>query len=163
MVSEDTNRLNDIEQGTLELFVDAVRALGLPRSVGEIYGVLYMSPHPLCMDDIIQKLGISLGSASQGLRQLKSFKAIRTVYIQGQRKDHYVAENRLRELSARFIKEEIIPRMEENCSRIQKLEKLLAESTSSKSEQDHHAQQLNHLLRWQKNGLRLFKMMDKLL
>ncbi len=153
--------LSPLEQNTLELLVDSVRAIGLPRSLGEIYGILYLSPKPLCMDDIIQKLDISIGSASQGLRQLKSFKAIRTVYIQGQRKDYFIAENKLRDLSARFIKEEVMPRLEANCEKIAEIQKMITESPEA--EREYHAQQINHLLRWQKNGLRVLKIIDKLI
>lgn len=160
-MSESHQKLSIAEQHTIELLVDAVRALGMPRSVGEIYGVLYMSPEPMCMDDIMRKLGISAGSASQGLRQLKSFKAIRTTYIQGQRKDYYIAENRLRELSARFIKEEIAPRLDANCKRIQEIEALLDDEDEAVRE--HQKKQLNHLHRWQKNGLRILNVMNKFL
>ena len=52
--------------------------LGMPRSVGEIYGLLYFSEAPLSMDQIANKLEMSLGSASQGLKTLRSLKAVRT-------------------------------------------------------------------------------------
>lgn len=156
-----TTELSPVEQGTLEVLVDAVRALGLPRSVGEIYGILYLSPEPLCMDDIVRKLGISIGSASQGLRQLRAFKAVRTVYIQGQRKDYYAAQTSLRELSARFIKEELTPRLEATHERLDTLQTLAADSPEPL--RTHHIQQLQHLRRWQTNGLRVLRLLDKLL
>ena len=32
---------------------DGVKVLGLPRSIGEIYGLLFISRHPLSLDDLV--------------------------------------------------------------------------------------------------------------
>jgi hypothetical protein len=53
-----------------------VQIFGVPKSVGQIYGLLYASPEPLSFSDIVVRLGISKGSASQGLRLLRSLGAI---------------------------------------------------------------------------------------
>ena len=58
---------NQLELESIDFFVRMMGILGMPRSVGEIYGLLYFSENPLSMDQIVQKLGMSLGSASQGL------------------------------------------------------------------------------------------------
>ena len=50
---------------SVDFFVRMMSIMGLPRSVGEIYGLLYFSPSPLSMDQIRTKLEISVGSASQ--------------------------------------------------------------------------------------------------
>jgi hypothetical protein len=60
----------------IELFAEVVYALGLPRSIGEIYGLIYASPEPLSFSDIVERLEISKGSASQGLQLLRSLGAI---------------------------------------------------------------------------------------
>ena len=64
------------------------------------------------MDQIVRRLGISLGSASQGLKTLRSLKAVRTSYVPGDRRDQYLAETEFRRLFSNFIKEEILPHME---------------------------------------------------
>ena len=79
---------HELEVEGIDYFVRFMNLLGLPRSVGEIYGLLYFSKHPMSMDEIVKRLGMSLGSASQGLRTLRSFKAIRTTYVMGDRKDY---------------------------------------------------------------------------
>ena len=94
---------------SIDFFVRMMSILGLPRSVGEIYGILYFSESPLSMDEISSRLKISMGSTSQGLKTLRSLKAIRTTYVQGDRKDHYVAETEFRRLFSNFIKEDILP------------------------------------------------------
>jgi hypothetical protein len=60
----------------VELFADIVSALGIPKSIGQIYGLLYASATPLSFSDIIERLEISKGSVSQGLQLLRSLGAI---------------------------------------------------------------------------------------
>ena len=97
--------------------------LGLPRSVGEIYGVLYFAESPLSIDEISSRLKISMGSTSQGLKTLRSLKAIRTSYVQGDRKDYYIAETEFRRLFSNFIKEDILPHLDSATDRISSMEK----------------------------------------
>jgi hypothetical protein len=54
-----------------------VHVFGVPKSVGQIYGLLYASPEPLSFSDIVERLEISKGSASQGLQFLRSLGAIK--------------------------------------------------------------------------------------
>ncbi|NJR43396.1 MAG: hypothetical protein HC767_12780 [Akkermansiaceae bacterium] len=78
---ENQQQLDPLELQVVEFFVDGVRVLGLPRSIGEIYGLLFISQAPLSLDDLVQRLKISKGSASQGLRMLKGLGAVREVEI----------------------------------------------------------------------------------
>lgn len=57
-------------------FSEAVQVFGVPKSVGQIYGLLFASPEPLSFSDIVERLDISKGSASQGLQLLRSLGAI---------------------------------------------------------------------------------------
>ena len=75
---------NLIELESIDFFV-RMMGIGMPRSVGEIYGLL-CTEAPLSMDQIANKLEMSLGSASQGLQTLRSLKAVRTSYVAGERK-----------------------------------------------------------------------------
>lgn len=68
--------LTAFETEVVAVFVDLVVLLGLPKSVGEIYGLLFASAEPLTFADIEQKLGLSKGSVSQGLRSLREIGAI---------------------------------------------------------------------------------------
>ena len=121
--------LAEMETEVIELFVRASQLIGLPRSVGEIYGILFISQEPMSMDEIIEKLQISLGSASQGLKQLRAFRAVRAVYVPGQRKDYYEAETEFRKLTAGFLKEEVYPHLERAGERLESI-KLLIEGSS---------------------------------
>src|SRR5262245_56308249 len=86
-----TRQLNPLEAEVIALFVQMSRALGQPRSLGEIYGLLFISARPLAMDDLIERLGLSKGSASMGLRFLRNAGAIKMVYVPADRRVHYEA------------------------------------------------------------------------
>ena len=56
--------VTELESKVIEVFVNAAKVVGLPRSLGEIYGLLYISAESMSMEQIVQKLNISIGSAS---------------------------------------------------------------------------------------------------
>lgn len=69
--------LTDFEREVIAVFEDLVSLLGMPKSLGEIYGLLFASAEPLAFADIEQKLSLSKGSVSQGLRALRELGAVR--------------------------------------------------------------------------------------
>ncbi len=115
----------ELERGVVDVFVRAARLVGLPRSLGEIFGLLYIYSEPLSMEEIRRRLDISLGSASQGLRQLRAFRAVRVQYIPGERRDHFVAEPSFRRLVSGFIEEEIRPHLDSGRDRLDTMWALL--------------------------------------
>jgi DNA-binding transcriptional regulator GbsR (MarR family) len=125
--SKTPQTLSALEIETIELFINFLKLIGLPKTVGEIYGLLFVSAQPLSMDDLMQKLNISLGAASQGLKILRGFGAVKAAYVPGSRRDHYVADLELSRFATAFIKEELQPRMETAVERIQRMEELTKE------------------------------------
>jgi DNA-binding transcriptional regulator GbsR (MarR family) len=122
---QKSSELTPLEVESIEMFINFLRQLGWPKSVGEIYGLLFVSAQPLAMDDIMARVGISLGAASQGLKLLREFGAIRTVYMPGERKDHYVASGELSRFATSFIENELLPRMHTAQQRIKRMEKMM--------------------------------------
>ena len=116
------------------LFVNTVKLLGIPKSVGEIYGLLFIAPEPLPLDALVERLNISKGSASQGLKVLRALGAVKQVYVAGDRRDHYAAETELKKLTAGFIREEIKPRLESGADRLERLKSLSGEENSDLGE-----------------------------
>lgn len=117
--------LDEFEREVIAFFTRMADVLNLPRSVGEIYGILFVSTQPLCLDDCRLRLNISKGSTSQGLKILRSFGAIRIVYVPGDRKDYYVAETSLRKIASGFAQEEILPHVESGKDRVARIRELL--------------------------------------
>jgi DNA-binding transcriptional regulator GbsR (MarR family) len=116
--------LTDFEHGVIDIFVRLADVLGVPKSVGEIYGLLFASAQPLAFQDIIDRLQISKGSASQGLQLLRSVGAIKLVYVAGDRRDHFVPETEMRALLTGFLRERIQPHLESGALRVKALQTL---------------------------------------
>jgi len=84
---------NPIVRRFIEDAGSATQALGVGRVLGQIYGYLYFSPEPRTLDDMKDALGISKGSASMGVRQLEQWGAVQRVWVKGDRKDYYTAND----------------------------------------------------------------------
>lgn len=128
--SRDSTRTR-IENKSVELFANMARTLGQPPSHGSIYGMLFISPKPLSMSDLIKRLKISKGSASQGLRQLKAFGIIQSTGKNGDRREYYTAETELKRLGAALLQERFLPKLEAAAEDLKQLKKLSKKSTAS--------------------------------
>ena len=146
---------------SVDFFVRMMSIMGLPRSVGEIYGLLYFSEDPLSMDQICKKLGMSVGSASQGLKTLRHLKSIKTIYVPGERKDHFLAETEFRKLFSNFIKDEILPHLESASERIWRIENNL--ETVPPEKEEFYKIRIEKLKRLTKAGKRLLPALAGLL
>lgn len=145
--------LSELEVEAIEMFINFLRLIGLPKSVGEIYGLLFVAPAPLAMDQIMERLDISLGAASQGLKLLRSLGAVRVVYERGDRRDHYVADLELSRFATVFIKEELQPRMEMAAERIRRMEKSLGQLPAK--ERRVTEQRIERLKHWIDKGQKI--------
>lgn len=119
--------ISDIEREIIAFFVNAAQSIGLPKSYGEIYGLFFASEHPLALDDVINKLHISKGSASQGIRFLKSINALNPIYLPGDRRDHFAPETSLRKLANGFLRERIIPELRLGTERLASIQETIPE------------------------------------
>lgn len=113
--------ISELEKELIAFFVNAAQAVGLPKSVGEIYGLFFSSDRPLTLDLVIEKLQISKGSASQGIRFLKSINALNPAYVTGDRRDHHVAETSLRRIADGFISQRIRPELKDGAARLKEI------------------------------------------
>ncbi len=154
-------RLEAIELEFIQLFVQFSRALGQPRSVAEIYGLLFASPRALDMDTLIEQLQLSKGSASQGLKYLQDLGAVRPVYVPGERRTRYEAVAELRNLAGRFLRQQILTHFEDSA---QRLDRMTDEAQKLSGEQRKHVNARVKLLRsWERNGRRVVPFVLKML
>jgi DNA-binding transcriptional regulator GbsR (MarR family) len=98
----------------------------------------------------MKKLKISKGSTSQGLKILRSFGAVNTVYIPGDRRDFFEAETALRKIVTGFVNEEIRPHLENGKDRMARLERLSIDADSH--EDEFYSERIAHLKNWQKRA-----------
>ena len=105
------NEITDYERDIIELVFQFGGLIGLSRSVCAIYGILFCSIEPASMEEISSRLKLSIGSTSQGLKLLRGLGAVRTVYVPGERKEHYQAEFNFREIVSKYLNDEIRPQI----------------------------------------------------
>ncbi len=74
------------------------QSFGLSRLFGQIYTLLYLSPEPLCLDELAGQLGVSKASVSIAGRKLETWGAVRKVWVRGDRRDFYEAETDFRSI-----------------------------------------------------------------
>jgi DNA-binding transcriptional regulator GbsR (MarR family) len=125
-MAHERGSLTAFQRECINVFVHAAQMLSVPRSVGEIFGFLYSSSEPLTMDDIITRLSMSKGSASQGLRWLREVGAVRTTYVVGDRRDFFSAETELRKLASGFLRESIQPHLDRGVDHLARLEETVS-------------------------------------
>ncbi len=119
--------LAPLREEMVDFMVRLFRLMGLPKTIGSIYGYIYASVDPVSMDDLTRALGISLGSASQGLRTLKVFRAIRPVYAPGERKERFEAETDFQRFVGVFLRGELEQYVENTSKRTERMKLHLAE------------------------------------
>lgn len=157
--SREGAALTDLEKEVIDVFVQVARILGQPKSIGEIYGLLFISEKPLPMDTIIEKLQMSKGSASQGLKFLRNMRAVKLVYEVGDRRDHYIAEASLRALASGFISEEVEPHLESGRARLERMQLLLQAKDSPNG--TFQAERVKRLGNWHKRSGQLLPLLMK--
>ena len=99
--------------------------LRLPRSKGQIFGLLYLSAEPLSLNQISSMLGISKGSASIGTRQLATWGAIRKVWVPGDRRDYFKVNEDLGSLIRGSYNNLSKPWVQSSKDRLAKIEKYM--------------------------------------
>ena len=114
--------------------------LGLPRSTGEIYGLLFLSPHPLTLDDMAESLGISKASASTGTRHLISWGAIKQVWLAGERRDYFEVVADFKAVFRKALQDFIKPRLVSSQQRLDDLKAALDEELSAGTLSEQHHQ-----------------------
>ena len=141
---------------------DGVRLVGMPKSIGEIYGLLYVSPGPICLDDLVEKLGISKGSASQGLKVLRSLGAIQEVEGADSRRTYFKADMRLKQLVGGFIREEVRPHLQSGEEKLKALAEVV-EGEEDPETREFYLDRIAKLDRWSKKARLVLPLLQKVL
>lgn len=154
--------LSELEGKTIAFFCDGVRILGLPPSVGEIYGLLYISRSPLSQADLVDRLGISKGSASQGLNLLKTLGALQEVSGPDSRRSYFEANLNLKRLVGGFIRGQIRPHLRSGEAKLDDLQ-MIAEQEADPEVREFFLERFTKLERWSNRAQRLLPMLQRFL
>ena len=98
--------MNELPENPLDIFIKGWGRMGVYWGVGkvmaEIQALLYVSQHPLGLDEISARLKTSRSNVSLNVRALQGLGVVRKVITPGDRKDYYVAETNLEEVARRL-------------------------------------------------------------
>ncbi len=78
---------------------------GINRTMAQIHALLLCSDEPLDTDVIMERLHVSRGNANMNLRSLVDWNLVSKLHLPGSRKDYYLAEKDVWEITARVIQE----------------------------------------------------------
>jgi DNA-binding transcriptional regulator GbsR (MarR family) len=78
---------------------------GFPKGMGAIYGAIYLSPAPLCLDDLVEQVNISKGAVSTNVRMLERLGMVHKHIQIGERRDFYTAETDFWKIVKGILKE----------------------------------------------------------
>jgi HTH-type transcriptional regulator, glycine betaine synthesis regulator len=103
----------ELERDLVAFWIQVGNLLGYPRSIGEIFGVIFVSEKPLSADDLVEKLNMSRSGAGQGIKALLDIGAIKPAHQLASRKEHYQMQTDLGVLVKLLLNARILPKLEE--------------------------------------------------
>ena len=86
-----STELNEIKANFTQGLSQISQFWGLPKSMGAIFAVLYLSPNALSLDEIVSETTFTKGAISTSVRTLARMGLVHRQIKLGDRKDYYLA------------------------------------------------------------------------
>lgn len=119
----------------------------------------------MALDDFVQQLGISKGSASQGIRLLREIGAIREASPRNspsERRTYFEASLELKSMVGGFIREQIRPHLESGRGKVSHLIES-SQGVPEADSRDFYESRLERLEQWMIKSGRVLPVLQKLL
>lgn len=97
--------LSDAEIAVSDAVGRLMEFWGFKRNMGRVWAVMYLSPGALTAAELKDLLQISSGAVSMTLAELMRWGVVKKVWVQGERKDYFVAETALWRMISRVLGE----------------------------------------------------------
>ncbi len=107
-----SSELDQLRNRFIESGGQITQSIGVGRVIGQVFAHIYFSPEAQTLDDLTRELSISKGAASMSVRQLEQWGAVRQVWVKGERKDYYEADEDFGRIIRRALLDLIGRRME---------------------------------------------------
>ena len=156
-----TDPMEGLEAEAIHMFIAVARFLGYPRSVGEIFGVLFVAEKPLSFQGISDKGGISAGSLSVGLRHLRNLGVVVVAPVAGDRRDYFAVNDDFGRVNTALIRHHVEPRISAVRGRIDWI-RLMADKLTQRGRHGDLAARLRRFADWQCQLLRLVEPLLKM-
>ena len=151
--SED---LSPIVHRFIEEAGSITQSMGIGRVLGQIYAYLYFSPDPKNLTDMQSALGISKGSASTMVRQLEQWGAVKKVWVRGDRKDYYAAEDWLGKIFRNIIIDTIGKKLNSSNGLVEDMERGLSDFEGADEEREFVKERIKHIQQFQKKAQKIW-------
>ncbi|MDK1027949.1 MAG: hypothetical protein QGM50_04205 [Anaerolineae bacterium] len=132
-----TDQLTQLKQDFTEGLSQISKFWGFPKGMGAIFGVLYLSPTPLSLDELVQNSGLTKGAISTNVRALSRMGLVRLSTKLGDRKDYYEAETDFYKSIRAILKERQNNEFELAIQSVSKALEKLEEGVGSENETEH--------------------------
>ena len=86
-------QITQLKQDFTEGLSQISRFWGFPKGMGAIFAVLYLSPTPLSLDEVVAQTNLTKGAVSTEIRTLARMGLVHRSSKLGDRKDYYEAES----------------------------------------------------------------------
>ncbi len=117
--------LTSAELGMIEHWVQLADAFGVPKSLAQIYGLIFTSKTPVSAQACVDVLKISRSSAGQGLKTLREIGAVRSAFELGARREAFVIESDLGVVIQGMFKGRLVPAFDLFFTQIASIERAL--------------------------------------
>jgi len=144
--------LNPVVRRFIEDGGNMTQSLGFGRVLGQIYAYLYLSSVPRNLEDMQRALGISKGSASTCVRQLEQWGAARKVWVKGDRKDYYEANEWIGRILKNAVLDSVGKKMVSYTALLDEIEGELSDLENSDGEGQFIKQRIEHLRSFQRKA-----------
>ncbi|HHZ82864.1 MAG TPA: hypothetical protein EYN60_02410 [Nitrospirales bacterium] len=158
------SKLTHFELEVVSAAGELAMSISLARSVGQIFGLLYIASEPLSIDDLCWRLEMSKGNVSINLRVLEAWDAVEKIWVRGSRRAHYKAVRDLKRIALQRIEQGGRRRVDLALAKISRMESL---SRSRNDRRDKAAvervREFKAFLKSVKKGLKLLPKLESFL
>jgi DNA-binding transcriptional regulator GbsR (MarR family) len=158
LTDDGPRSLGELDRAIIAYWVQIATQLGYPRSIGEVFGYIFLSEQSVNADDLVDHLGISRSGAGQGIKTLLDIGAIRPAHNIANRREHFQMQSDLGVLVKQFLNVRVFPPLEE----LRRQRDVLNE-TVAKTSNAHLKQRFDKLQGWQNKATPLISVLKTLI
>ena len=96
--------LEDLRNEWIDHIGERAEKFGFSRIAGQLEGLLFLTPGPMSLDEMADRLEVSKASVSTNIRFLERLKIVRKVYHRGERKNYYEIAGDIWEIETEILK-----------------------------------------------------------
>lgn len=124
--------LEEAQDMSIETMGRLAEFWGFTRTMGRVYGALFLTTTPMTQADIVERLGVSAANVSMSLNGLIRWGAVHKVYEKGSRKLHYGAEPEIRKIIRNVLGAREQRELEDAVGRFREANELLRKARGKK-------------------------------